>query len=186
MHHIHLLCIVLLVATGFYIHKPNFDLLGISMNLARRLHFYAGFIILLNSVVRVYWAFFGAPRDIKYFMPEKENKGKLFPMMSYYYFLRKTKPRTSRYNGWQKATYVLWTIVTWGMGFTGLAMLWRHWGFGQSVAALFGGLNNLYAVHYLGMWYFVFTVLFHVYLVFCEDFKAFLVMFLGVESKEAH
>jgi hypothetical protein len=34
------------------------------------------------------------------------------------------------------------------------------------------------------MWYFVFTTLFHVYLVFCEDFKSFLVMFLGMKPEE--
>ena len=185
MHTIHLVCIIVLVSTGFFIHKPNFSLFGMSMNLARTLHFYAAFVIILNSITRVYWAFFGKPRDIKYFLPEKENKGKLIPMMSYYYFLRKTKPQTSKYNGWQKSTYVIWTIVLWlVMGLTGAAMLWKSWPAWASLTRAVGGLNNLHAIHYLTMWFFVFTALFHVYLVFCEDFPSFLRMFFGVKPEE--
>jgi Ni/Fe-hydrogenase 1 B-type cytochrome subunit len=143
MHQVNLVCLVLLVATGFFIHKPNFSLMGIDMNMARYVHFITAFVVLLNSVCRIYWAFFGAPRDIKYFMPEKENKGTLFPMMAYYYFLRKTKPRTSKYNGWQ-----------------------------------------IHAIHYLVMWFFVFTTLFHVYLAVFEDFKSVLYMFFGIRPEE--
>ena len=184
MHHLHLVCMLVLVPTGLYIHKPNFNLFGLDMNTARYLHMIFAFVILLNSVVRVYWAFFGKPRDIKYFMPEKENKGQLFPMMAYYYFLRKTKPRTSRYNGWQKSTYVIWTIAVWFMALSGFAMLWKTNAFWAWVVNLFGGLSMIHAIHYLVTWFFVFSVFFHVYLVFFEDFKAFLVMFLGIESED--
>jgi Ni/Fe-hydrogenase 1 B-type cytochrome subunit len=185
MHHVHLICMILLVSTGFFIHKPNFNLVGIDMSTARFLHFLAGFAILLNSITRVYWAIFGTPRDIKYFMPEKENRGKLFPMMAYYYFLRKTKPGTSKYNGWQKATYVIWTIAVWFMALTGFAMLWKTDPFWASVVAAFGGLSMIHAIHYLVMWFFAFTILFHVYLVLFEDFKSFLQMFFGVKPEEA-
>jgi Ni/Fe-hydrogenase 1 B-type cytochrome subunit len=185
MHHVHLISLIMLVSTGFFIHKPNFSLVGLDMNMARFLHFCAGFAILLNSVTRVYWSIFGAPRDIKYFMPEKENSGKLFPMMAYYYFLRKTKPATSKYNGWQKATYVIWTIAVWFMALTGFAMLWKTDPFWAGIVATFGGLSMIHAIHYLVMWFFVFTVLFHVYLVLFEDFKSFLQMFFGVKPEEA-
>ncbi len=184
MHHVHLVCIIVLTATGFYIHKPDFSLLGIDMNLARYSHFIAAFVILLNSVTRVYWSLFGAPRDIRYFMPEKENRGKLFPMMAYYYFLRKTKPSTSKYNGWQKATYVIWTLAVWFMAFSGFAMLWKTNPFWASVVAAFGGLAMIHSIHYLVMWFFVFSVFFHVYLAFCEDFPSVLQMFLGIRRQE--
>jgi Ni/Fe-hydrogenase 1 B-type cytochrome subunit len=175
---------VIMVATGFYIHKPNFSLLGIDMNLARYMHFITAFAILLNSVTRIYWSIFGAPRDIKYFLPEKENKGKMFPMMAYYYFLRKTKPKTSKYNGWQKSTYVIWTIALWFMALTGFAMLWNTNPFLASVVAAFGGLAMIHAIHYLVMWFLVASVLFHIYLVLFDDFKSFLSMFFGIEPEE--
>jgi Ni/Fe-hydrogenase 1 B-type cytochrome subunit len=184
MHQINLVCMFVMVATGFFIHKPNFSLLGIDMNLARYVHFITAFAILLNSVTRIYWSIFGAPRDIKYFLPEKDNKGKLFPMMAYYYFLRKTKPKTSKYNGWQKSTYVLWTIALWFMALTGFAMLWKTNPFWASVVAAFGGLSMIHAIHYLVMWFFVASVLFHIYLVLFDDFKSFLSMFFGIEPEE--
>ena len=184
MHLIHLVCIILLTATGFYIHKPNFSLLGIDMNMARYVHLIAGIVILFNSIVRVYWAFFGKLRDIRFFLPEKENKGQLIPMMKYYYFLRKTKPPHSKYNGWQKSTYVIWTIVTWFMALTGFAMLWKTNAFWAWVVSAFGGLAMIHSIHYLVTWFFVFTVLFHVYLVFFEDFKQFPYMFFGIKPEE--
>lgn len=184
MHHVNLVCLVLLAATGFYIHKPNFSLFGLDMNTVKYIHLLSAFVVLLNSVTRIYWAVFGKPRDIKYFMPEKENRGTLFPMMAYYYFLRKTKPRTSKYNGWQKATYVLWTIALWFMALTGFAMLWNTNALWARVVDLFGGLSMLHAIHYLVMWFFIFTTLFHVYLVMFEDFKSFLQMFFGIRPEE--
>ncbi|MDF1535077.1 MAG: cytochrome b/b6 domain-containing protein [bacterium] len=185
MHHTHLVSMIVLASTGFFIHKPNFSLAGIDMNMARFLHFVFGFVILLNSVTRVYWAIFGTPRDIKYFMPEKKNRGKLFPYMAYYYFLRKTKPATSKYNGWQKSTYVIWTIAVWFMALTGFAMLWKTDPFWASVVAAFGGLSMIHAIHYLVMWFFMFTILFHVYLSVFEDFKSVLQMFFGIKPEEA-
>lgn len=184
MHHLMLVGMVVMVSTGFYIHKPNFSLFGIDMNLARYAHFITAFIILLNSVTRIYWSIFGAPRDIKYFLPEKENKGKLFSTMAYYYFLRKTKPKTSKYNGWQKATYVIWTFALWFMALTGFAMLWKTNPFWASVVNLFGGLAMIHAIHYLVMWFFVFSVMFHVYIVLFDDFKSFLAMFFGIKPEE--
>jgi len=185
MHSLHLLCMIALVATGFYIHRPNFSLFGVDMNLARTVHIYAAFIILLNSVVRVYWALFGTKGDMKYFMPEKENRGTMFPMMAYYYFLRKTKPKTSKYNTWQKSTYVIWTIVLWFQAIIGFSLLWRFKPFWGSLNNMVGGLANMHAIHYLTMWFFIFTVMFHVYLVLFEDFKSFMLMFFGIESEEA-
>jgi Ni/Fe-hydrogenase 1 B-type cytochrome subunit len=184
MHQVMLVGMVVMVATGFYIHKPNFSLLGMDMNLARYMHFITAFAILLNSVTRIYWSIFGAPQDIKYFLPEKENRGKLFPMMAYYYFLRKTKPKTSKYNGWQKATYVIWTIALWFMALTGFAMLWKSNPFWASVVGAFGGLAMIHAIHYLVMWFFVASVLFHIYLVLFDDFKSFLSMFFGIKPEE--
>ncbi len=184
MHQVMLVGMVVMVATGFYIHKPNFSLLGIDMNLARYMHFITAFAILLNSVTRIYWSIFGAPRDIKYFLPEKENRGKLVPMLAYYYFLRKTKPKTSKYNGWQKATYVVWTIALWFMALTGFAMLWKSNPFWASVVSAFGGLAMIHAIHYLVMWFFVASVLFHIYLVLFDDFKSFLSMFFGIKPEE--
>jgi Ni,Fe-hydrogenase I cytochrome b subunit len=109
----------------------------------------------------------------------------MMPMMAYYYFLRKTKPKTSRHNTWQKSTYVIWTIVLWFQAIIGFALFWHMKPFWGSLNNMVGGLNNMHAIHYLVMWFFIFTVMFHVYLVLFEDFKSFMMMFFGIESEKA-
>ncbi len=184
MHYVNLLSMVLLVATGFFIHKPNFSLFGLDMNTARYLHFIFGFVLMLNALVRVYWAIFGKPRDIRNFLPERENKGTLFPIAAYYLFLRKTHPATSKYNPLQKITYISWAVAILFMGITGFAMLWKTNPFWAWVVEVFGGLNMIHVVHYLLTWFFVVTVLIHAYLSVFEDFRAFLLMFFGIELEE--
>ncbi len=184
MHYVNHCSMILLVATGFYIHKPDFSLFGLDMNTARYMHFIFGFVLLLNAFVRVYWSIFGKPRDIRYFLPEKENRGKLIPILTYYLFLRKTHPKTSKYNPLQKMTYISWALGILFMGLTGFAMLWKTSPFWAWVVEIFGGLAMIHAIHYLMTWFFVITVLIHVYLSFFEDFRAVLLMFLGIESPQ--
>jgi len=63
-------------------------------------------------------------------------------------------------------------------------MLWKTNPFWASVVSAFGGLSMIHAIHYLVMWFFVFTTLFHVYLAVFEDFKSVLYMFFGIRPEE--
>lgn len=186
MHHVHLASMIVLAATGFFIYKPNFWFFGMTMATARTLHFWAMFIVVLNLVVRFYWALFGTRGDIKEFLPQKENRGTLFPLIAYYTFMRKTHPATAKYNTLQKSTYSLWFFLIIFQGITGFAMYWKTNALFAPVIAAAGGLRGLYVVHYLTMWVFIITTMVHVYLTVFEDFKAFKLMFLGVESEGAH
>lgn len=186
MHTVHILAMIVLAVTGFFIHKPNFFLFGMSMGTARLLHFWAMFIVLLNLVVRFYWSILGTNGDIKDFLPQKANKGTLFPLLSYYTFMRKTQPMTAKYNTLQKSVYSFWFFLLIFQGITGFAMYWKTNPLFAPVIGAAGGLLNLHVVHYLTMWVFIVTTMVHVYLVLFEDFKAFKLMILGVESEEAH
>ncbi len=186
MHQVNMLSMIVLAATGFFIHKPNFPLLGMSMAWARTLHFWAMFIVVLNLVVRFYWALFGTNGDIREFLPQKENRGTLFSLLAYYTFMRKTHPATAKYNTLQKSTYSLWFFLLIFQAITGFAMYWKGSALFAPVIGAAGGLLNLHVVHYLTMWVFVVTTMVHVYLVLFEDFKSFKLMILGVESEGAH
>ncbi len=186
MHYVNLVCMVLLAATGFYIHKPNFSLFGMSMNLARQIHFYFMFIVVLNVAVRFYWALFGRARDIREFLPVKENRGKFFEIIKYYLFLRKTHPETGKYNTLQKSTYNLWFFLIIVQALTGFSIYWKTAPFWASLNDAVGGLLMMRFYHYVIMWVFVLTAMIHVYLSVFEDFKGFLLMFFGIESEEAH
>jgi Ni,Fe-hydrogenase I cytochrome b subunit len=63
-------------------------------------------------------------------------------------------------------------------------MLWKSNPFWASVVGAFGGLAMIHAIHYLVMWFFVASVLFHIYLVLFDDFKSFLSMFFGIKPEE--
>ncbi|MEE8546782.1 MAG: Ni/Fe-hydrogenase, b-type cytochrome subunit [bacterium] len=186
MHTIHILAIIALAVTGFFIYKPNFPLFGMGMATARTIHFWAMFIVLLNLLVRFYWAILGSNGDIKEFLPQKENKGTLFPLLAYYTFMRKSQPMTAKYNTLQKSTYSFWFFLLIFQGLTGFAMYWKGNALFAPVIGAAGGLLNLHVIHYLTMWVFIATTMVHVYLVLFEDFKSFKLMILGIESEGAH
>ncbi len=183
MHFVHLACMILLAISGFYIAKPTF---GGSMHLWRAIHFWAMWIVTLNLVARFYWALFGASRDIRDFLPSKENQGKLFQIIPYYLFLRKTHPKTAKYNTLQKSTYNVWFFLLIAQALSGFALYYHSVPFFASLNGLVGGINPMHTVHYAIMWLFILTTMIHVYLSVFEDFKAVLLMFFGIESKGAH
>ncbi len=183
MHFTHLACMILLAISGFYIAKPNF---GGSMHLWRNVHFWAMWIVTLNLVARFYWSIFGATRDIRDFFPSKKNRGKLFQLIPYYLFLRKTHPDTAKYNTLQKSTYNMWFFILIAQAITGFALYYHQVPFFQNLNNMVGGINGMHTVHNLIMWFFILTTMIHVYLSVFEDWKAVLLMFFGIESKGAH
>lgn len=201
MHHAHLVSMAALAVSGIYIHRPFF---AGGMSAMRQLHFFAMYAVIIIAVLRIYWAFMGSGsstvrggaktadwRNFSY--GQKENKGQFGQIVKYYLFLRKTHPRTGKYNPIQKATYVFWGLLLVLQAITGFA-IYKGSIFGLVDAqAAFGGLNNALGgleatrmIHYLIMWVFLATVGLHVYLTLAEDFKAFKLMFLSIETEENH
>jgi Ni/Fe-hydrogenase 1 B-type cytochrome subunit len=184
MHFVHLSCMILLAISGFYIHKPG--VIKGSMILWRTIHFYAMWIVTLNLVARFYWSLFGAPRDIREFLPVKENRGKLVKLIPYYLFLNREHPVTGKFNTLQKGTYNFWFFLLIVQAITGFALYWHQWPLFAKLNLMVGGLAEMHLVHYAIMWVFIWTTMIHVYLSFAEDFKAVLLMFFGIETKGAH
>lgn len=191
MHWVHLVAMVVLIFTGFYIAIPFFS--G-WMASARWLHFTFAFIILINLVARVYWALFGRSASIKHqkrldrdwrnFGPQPRNKGTLFPMIRYYLFLKKEHPATGKYNPMQKATYTFWALLLLLQGWTGCILLWPNTPFWASQGAILGNLMTVRLVHYLVMWLFIVTGLIHIYLSLAEDWAGYKMMFFRVSSEK--
>lgn len=179
-HHVHWITMIALAVSGYYIHAPFAEGL---MGTMRYIHFVAMYVLAFTWAFRFYYALFGARRDIRDFMPEKENRGKLLEIIKYYLFLRKTHPVTGRYNPLQKSTYVFWFFLIILQGLTGFGLYWPQSALFGWVVELFNGLRNLRMVHYLIMWVFVVTTGIHVYLTLAEDFSAFRMMFLGKKEE---
>jgi Ni/Fe-hydrogenase 1 B-type cytochrome subunit len=182
MHLTHLVCMVLLVISGIYIHIPFGQTPAHSW---RFIHMLAGIVVTLNLVVRLYWAFLGRKGDYKDFLPVKENKGKLFQMIMYYSFLKKNHPATGKFNTLQKSTYNFWILLLVVQAISGFALYWPNVPFFASLVAMLGGLVWMRLLHYAAMWVFILTTMIHVYLSLVEDFKSFLLMFFGIEEKKA-
>lgn len=199
-HWINLLAMICLTLSGFYIHYPLF---GGFMGVARGVHFFWMFVLLINLALRIVLAFVVKTSnkpdgsdpvlDVWNFAPQKENRGKLFPTIAYYLFLRKYKPAMGKYNPLQKMAYVLTIPLTLFAGYTGFA-LWgptMDWGFFQAgttyFAELFGGggtdLMPIRIVHYWTMWGILAFTLIHVYLANIFGPAADKIMFAWVETK---
>lgn len=192
MHWVHLICMAVLIATGFYISLafvPGW------MRSARWLHLSAGFVILVNLLARVYWALIGRSASIKHrtrldrdwrnFGPQPRNRGQLLPMIRYYLFLKREHPATGKYNPIQKITYVFWGALLLFQGWTGSILHWSNTRFWGSQASIFGNLMDVRTTHFMTMWVFIVTVMVHVYLALAEDWAGYRMMFfrLGAGRK---
>lgn len=192
MHWTHLISMIVLVFTGFYIAIPFFVQW---MATARWLHITFAFIVLINLGARLYWALFGRSasvrhqsrldRDYRNFWRQPHNKGQLVQILKYYVFLRKTHPATGKYNPMQKLTYGFWGLLLLFQGFTGFILLWPNTQFwGGTMLGLFGSLMMVRTIHYLVMWVFIVTGLVHIYLSLVEDWAGFKMMFFRVGSEK--
>ncbi|HLA83126.1 MAG TPA: Ni/Fe-hydrogenase, b-type cytochrome subunit [Thermoleophilia bacterium] len=174
-HWLHVVALFVLVWTGFFIHSPFYNA---SFALHRNIHLVAAFVLIFTGISRIYWAFFGEGSadvgskekicDCRFFLPDKLNRGKLWQMIKYYMFLRKTHPRTAKYNPLQKLAYLALLVAMLVMLVTGLEM-WTHTKeFLQPLTYFLGGPLVVRFIHYFSMWLFMVVTATHIYLTFAE------------------
>ncbi len=191
LHWAHLVSMIVLGFTGFFIHYP---FAALPMGWMRQSHFIFMYVLVAVLVIRVYYVFFGAGtsnvagsrvkmRDTKNFWFQPENKGRLVEVAKYYLFFRKTHPATGKYNPLQKVTYGFWAILILMQAVTGFAMYWPAWGWFASLNIWVGGLMMMRTLHWFIMWLFLITVALHSYLSLAEDVAAFPLMFWHAESE---
>ena len=176
-HWINLVCMILLIFTGFCIHFPFFPYF---MGPAKGFHVCLGFILVTNCICRIVFAFVfkSAPaagtreevKDYHNWLPQRDNRHQLWQWVKYYLFLRKTHPLAAKLGVLQKMTYWLIPFVIFFQFFTGLC-LWE-----PSMAVppmdLFtravGGFMAVRIIHYFVMYLFIIFMFIHVYLCFME------------------
>lgn len=172
-HWINLINFLALIITGFLIHSP---IQGVPMNLVRNIHFFFMYFLIINGVVRIYYAVFGKYKDWRDFIPNKTDVKTLIPQLKYYLFMGK-HPKTNKYNPMQKAAYLALPIMAVIQAITGFLLYWPT-KFTGLTAAL-GGLAAVRGIHYVMMWLFILVIAAHIYLVFTEARDQFWVMFFG-------
>lgn len=175
MHATHLVSLLVLIATGFYLWKPYY---GGAMNINRTLHFTFMWIFVLTTIIRIYWSFFGGGtaavgqrqkyRDYHWFWFHKGTGRSMLETIKYYLFLRKDYPQQMKFNPLQKGTYLFWVLMIVLATLSGLVIWEPTQPFFQPLAYVFGGLAAMHTIHYWIMWVFIATVGLHVYLVLAE------------------
>ncbi|MGN0301307.1 MAG: cytochrome b/b6 domain-containing protein [Anaerotardibacter sp.] len=176
-HWINLICMALLIFTGFIIHFPF--IAGLT-GVARGLHVFCGIILFLNFIVRVVLAFLvqSAPtggtrntvRDYKTWLPQKDNRHQGISWIKYYLFLKKDHPLSAKLGVPQKISYLAVGVLILIMAYTGFA-LWvptADWAIFAAGTAAVGGMMSMRIIHYFMMFVFICFTFIHVYLVFIE------------------
>lgn len=190
MHWVHVVAMFALIATGFFIHRPFADL---AMSIVRNAHVVAMFALIATTVLRIYWAFAGRGSagtgsrrlvpDWTHFAPERANRGQLGETLKYYLFLRRSHPRTAKFNTLQKATYALWLLLIVAQAVTGFAMWSPTAAAFQPLTYALGGVTQVRVDHYLIMWLFIVTLMIHIYLSVAEAWVEVPAMFLRRERR---
>lgn len=187
LHLVHLISMFMLIISGIYISDPFIPGL---MGVMRGAHLIFMWILIITTIVRVIWAFFGrtAPlgsretiRDFKHFGPQKENRGTLGGTIAYYTFMRKDAPQVYKYNGLQKGTYIFWLLLIVAQAITGLALWTPTASLFEPLSYAVGGTLWIRSIHYIIMWLFIITTLIHIYLSTLHRDQLVL-MFTGRES----
>ena len=188
-HWINLVSMIFLIITGFVIHFPIPDIMGV----CRGLHVFFGFVIFINCVARVLMSFFvkSAPtggtrkqvKDFRTWLPQKDNRHQAGAWIKYYLFMKKDHPLSAKLGVPQKLSYLLIPILIILMFITGIC-LWvptMNWPFCQWVTGLLGGLMSVRIIHYFGMFVFIIFIFIHVYLANVEGTAPTKLMFFHKE-----
>lgn len=177
-HGVNLFAMAVLTVTGFYIHRPFTE--G-GMGLTRYAHFLAMYVLLINLVLRIYYAFLGKYKDAGEFSLGVGDWKPFWKTLKFYAFLGE-HPVTGKYNPLQKLAYLTVIVLLLAQGITGFA-LYRPELFGDLIASL-GGLQLIRTLHYLTMWVLLAFTITHIYMVFSETPDQVKLMFLGIADED--
>ena len=171
-HWINLVCMFLLIFTGFYIHYPFFPL---AMSMARGIHVFCGIVVTLNCLARILLSFFikSSPtggtrsqvRDIWTWLPQKNSRHQFIAWIKYYLCIQKEHPLGAKLGVPQKIAYLVIPVCILLMAWTGFA-LWiptSEWGISQFLINGMG-IMNVRLFHFFVMFVIIIIMMFHIYL----------------------
>jgi Ni/Fe-hydrogenase 1 B-type cytochrome subunit len=183
MHWVAAICLVTLVATGFYIGNPYFITSGEAaehflMGWMRFIHFVAAGLLVMTGIVRLYWLFAGNrfERLAALFPVRLRDWVNMFRQVKFYLMIQPEKaPRYIGHNPLQQLSYTGIYLVTLVMVLTGFML------YGQSnpdgiffkafgwMVPLLGGIQIVRFTHHVLTWAFLIFIPIHVYLAMRAD-----------------
>jgi len=163
MHGLHLISMIMLILTGFYIYAPAVFRIFPSMDVARYVHFIFMYIIGWTMVYKTYYSIVtGEIKELIFRWRDLLEMPALIKYYLYGIFVGAPKKDYGKYNPGQRLVYSMWPILLLAQGITGIAMYFTtRW---ASFNNIFGGLQNIKFIHFIICWLFVITVAAHLYL----------------------
>ena len=163
LHAIHMVSMVVLILSGFYIYAPlSFNIFP-NMDIARFLHFIFMYVVVATMIFKLYYSI--AIGDLKNLWFNSQDLKDLPGVIRYYVFgifKKKVRKKMGKYNAGQKLLYTLWPILLLFQVITGFAMYFEE-SF-PGFIYFFGGLNHFKAWHAITAWIFTITTVAHIYL----------------------
>ncbi len=179
------LSIVTLCITGFYINNPWTKSLtegsaSWPMAYMRFVHFVAGYVFTAAVLTRIFLYLFGNKQErILEHLPVTPRNVKSFFNTVLRYSYIKDEPDEDRlgHNVAAGLTYVITIILAVFQFISGFYMLypelalWNGWLWEGLGVTIFGSQQSARFIHHLIMWWFLYFVLVHIYLVIWNDLK---------------
>lgn len=184
LHEVIMLCIIFLIITGFYIHRPFIDGAGFMMNVSRGVHFFCAVVLVIAFVLRVAGMFIGRHRDWRSFVPGASDFKLLPGVLRYYGYFTSGYTLQKKYNPLQMITYCFIFVLIVFQICSGFAMRspdgwWSWFNYG-----LFNNEIQVRITHYVVNWLFVMFMIIHVYLTIREKIWEIKEMHLLSECEE--
>ncbi|OGO32720.1 MAG: hypothetical protein A2Z29_07865 [Chloroflexi bacterium RBG_16_56_11] len=179
--------ILLLVITGFYMHRPFIGGAGFLMSMARGVHFFAAGVLIIAAVLRILAMFLGRSRDWRSFIPTFADIKLLPRTINYYAYLSKELEVKKKYNPLQMMSYSLVFIMVVFQIVSGFALQYPDGWLSWFNYGLFNNEIQVRVAHYIVNWLFVMFLMIHVYLGIREKFGEIKEMYMlpgAAESRQ--
>lgn len=183
LHATHVISMIALGVSGVYTRFPFFAGGRDTMKLV---HFIFMYLVVINFVMRIYYAFVKDSVEFKIGMKDVLNAPKV---LLYYMFVKRSYPHIAKYNVMQKMTYgIAFPSLMVVQAYTGFALMWPTillgWA-GDFVGGVAAAAAWARLLHFFCAIAFLMLTMIHVCLSFVEDYPA-LLMFFGLAKQEVH
>ena len=176
LHELIMVSILILIVTGFYIHRPFVGGAGFLMAMVRGVHFFFAAVLIISAVIRIIKMFVGKERDWKSFVPTASDF-KMFPKtINYYAYVGDELVLKKKYNPLQMFSYCVVFLMVIFQIISGFALNYVS-AFGWFNYGWFNNEIEVRMAHFVVTWLLLMFIMIHVYLGIREAFH---------EMKEMH
>ena len=185
LHELIIVSIILLILTGFYIHRPFIGGAGFLMSLTRGVHFFFAIVLVIAFVIRIITMFAGKNRDWRSFIPTWSDIKLLPKIMAYYAYAGKEPEIKKKYNPLQMISYCLVFLFIIFQIISGLALKYPDGAFSWFNYGLFNNEIEARIAHFIVTWLLIMFMMIHLYMSLREKFSEIKQMHLLSSSDES-